>query len=342
MKANPRKRILQILNETGIDGFDCASINEVCLASEINPKKEIFFNNPIKRSRDIADAKKLGIRYFTAQTRGEIDKILKASYMSNSEDQNEIAIRMETQNPNAQINLSEKFGASEKETAGLINYIKQAAAKFAHTGISMHTGSQNTDLVSYGIAIRTMSDIAKNSGGVQSINIGGGIPVQPDTDSEQEILKYLDAINRAVRDNIKGALIGNKPKIIAELGRSVVADCVDLYVPVLSSETRSGKKCVYIDDGVFTSFSDSVIHGWEYPLNPVRPFFRRKAFRENVQTKVFGRTCDSGDYLTGDYLLPSDLDDGDYIHVPCAGAYMDSQASRFNGFETPKYISYNI
>jgi len=332
LKANPLDRIVQILNEEGIDGFDCASPQEIDLALGLNPKAEIYFNHPIKTRGAIRTALQRGVRYFAAQAKKEIEKILEPA---TPHDYPEIAIRLQTWNEKAKINLSTKFGASETDTGEMLKMLKDKAAP---RGLCIHTGSQNESPEAFESGIELMASIAKSEGGVHSINVGGGIPVNIHPD---DIKNFLTRISQSVRDNLRGVLAedARSPKIILEPGRAIIAEAVDMAIPVLAVEKRWGKKCAYIHDGVFTSFSDYPIHHWKWHFQTFSTTGREfSAVKEPYV--VFGRTCDSGDTL-GEILLPDDLREGDFLRVPSAGAYMDSQASNFNGFGPPKYVSYN-
>ena len=54
-----------------------------------------------------------------------------------------------------------------------------------------------------------------------------------------------------------------------------------------------------------------------------------------VPWHVAGPTCDSVDVLMSDQMLPEDLQDGDFLYFPNAGAYTTAYASTFNGFPLP-------
>ena len=54
-----------------------------------------------------------------------------------------------------------------------------------------------------------------------------------------------------------------------------------------------------------------------------------------VPWHIAGPTCDSVDVLMQDQMLPEDLEDGDFVYVPNAGAYTTAYASQFNGFPLP-------
>lgn len=339
MKANPHPRIMTILSEEGIDGFDCASAGEIDQALDIGGigPENLFFNNPVKRGSEIHSAYSRGVRYFTAQSRSGVEKVLAHSRLFGA-DNMEVATRLETLNPDAKINLSEKYGCAPKEGLHLLQRVKDAGVR---AGLAMNTGSQNSSPKSFVMGIEMLAEVAKRAGGVTSLNVGGGIPVNYFPTDVYDAREYLREITRAVQRTRDSFFGGNrdKSKIIIEPGRSLVAQAVDLAIPVLEVDRHRSLKRAFINDGVFTSFSDSPIHGWKYAFE-VFTKDGRKLSDALENFTVYGRTCDSGDVL-GEYSFPSDLQEGDFIWVKNAGAYMDSQGSRFNGFSAPRYISYN-
>jgi len=335
MKANPKRRILKILREEGIDGFDCASLNEVREALLHVSDAGVFFSNPVTTAKTIRYASSRGVSYFTAQSRAGVEKILQ-----NAQNSPEIVIRLQTLNEEAKINLSTKYGISAEETKELLRFTRNKTDNTLY-GICINMGSQNTSPETFEKGIEYMADVARSEGGVSSIDIGGGIPVNYFEDDKFDIRQILDYISQSIRANLKGVLRSdaNDPKIIIEPGRSIIADSVDLTIPILGMEYRGNKRTIYINDGVFMSFSDAVIHDWKYEFDVFTKDGREISESRNPCI-VYGNTCDSGDTL-GEILLPTDLREGDFLWVRNAGAYMDSQASHFNGFEPPHYVAYN-
>jgi len=338
-KANPRNQILQTLVDAGIDGFDCASAHEIMKSlalSGIGPD-QIYFNNPVKRRDGIEFAFQQGIKYFTAQSRSGVDKIL-GKFDSQQPDDLEVAVRIETPNPDAKIDLSMKYGCSPDDGIELLNHLKRAGI---NSGLAMHTGSQNTNADTFIEGINLLTQITTQSSGVCSINLGGGLPVNYSRMDRHDIKHYLKEITKTV-NGVKSQIFKNcdsNPQIIIEPGRALVANSINLAIPVLELDKHRGKKRAYIDDGVFTSFSDAVIHKWQYYFDVFTKDGRRSS--ENLEPyTIYGRTCDSGDVI-GEFPLPDDLKEGDFLWVKNAGAYMDSQASSFNGFGVPKYVIYN-
>ena len=65
-------------------------------------------------------------------------------------------------------------------------------------------------------------------------------------------------------------------------------------------------------------------------------FFRTA--RDTIFLGVAGPTCDSVDILMRDEMLPEDMQEGDFIYIPNAGAYTTAYASNFNGFPLPDVV----
>jgi ornithine decarboxylase len=71
-------------------------------------------------------------------------------------------------------------------------------------------------------------------------------------------------------------------------------------------------------------------------LERVAPTYRRAV--TNVRpTRVFGRTCDSGDLIADAANLP-EVGVGDWLRIRSMGAYTTVTASEFNGFPKPRCV----
>ncbi len=46
----------------------------------------------------------------------------------------------------------------------------------------------------------------------------------------------------------------------------------------------------------------------------------------------YGPTCDDADYMKGPFMLPADIQAGDFIEIGMLGAYGAAMQTRFNGF----------
>lgn len=335
IKANPRDHILKILNEEDISAFDCASINEIETALKINRNADILFNHPIKRSCDISKAASHWVHCFTVQSKNEIKRVIQGAYPFIWNDIC-ITVRMATPNVNAKINLSAKFWISPEKTRELIDYIQQDTC--ANAWISMHTGSQNEDYQVFKDSIETISQTLNWINNVRIINIWWWIPVNIHKADNFSIQNYLNIISKKIRETLNNKIYW-ETRIVIELWRAIIAEAIDLVVPILSVEKWKNWWRIYINDGLFTSFSDKAIHNWQYPFELITKDNRRKSTQTSDFT-VFWRTCDSWD-LIWDISLPGNMQEWDFLRIPNAWAYMDSQSTNFNGFDKPKYVIYN-
>ncbi|MBN2087542.1 hypothetical protein JW758_04295 [Candidatus Peregrinibacteria bacterium] len=342
MKANPKSKVMKVAADAGIDGFDCATYREIEKASNYVPPSGLFFNHPIKKLNAVKRADKKSVRYFTVQSRSGIENVLKGTFPAHEGDLPEIVIRLQTPNPDARIDLSTaKYGASEKEAREMLRYLNNQRVN-AFSGLSMNVGSQNTNPEAFAHGIEYMTRIAKEEGGVCSINVGGGIPVNYFEDDNFDRVAYLQRISQSIRDNLEGVFSQNaiEPKIIIEPGRCIVADTIDLVIPILERKDRENSKGLYIGDGIFRSFSDSVIHrDWRYSFNVI-PKDGRITEGEEEMFNLYGESCDTGDQLIG-VSLPADVREGDHLWVRNAGAYMSAQASDFNSPDPSIFVPYN-
>lgn len=345
MKANPHPRIMELMLKAGIDGFDCASGEELRAAYALTHNaNKLFFNNPTKTIGDIQFSNALNVSYYTVQS---VDGLLKLLETKRNFAGVDIAIRINTSTvaeskdvkDRETIDLTTKFGCSleeAKEIKGLIDLAR------ANVGLAIHPGSQNTDLFSIIGCIRYMAEFADELGGVNHVNIGGGLPVNYLPTHHFDIKHFLEDISGVI-DLVRVKLFAGKPgKVIIEPGRSLVANAVTLVVPIL--EKRPGR--ITINDGIYTSFIDSVVHGWgSYRFEAIswngRSFDGGEtAYIPPISVILDGRTCDSGDTL-GKVQVPANIQRGDLLLFRNAGAYMDSLHNGFNGFPEHQYVLYN-
>ena len=96
-------------------------------------------------------------------------------------------------------------------------------------------------------------------------------------------------------------------EILAEPGRFLVATTATAVVQIIGKAIRDGKRCYYVDDGVYHTFCGVIFDHCRYPL---------KSFK-NAPTQicsVFGPTCDALDTICLAEELP-DLELGDLLYA---------------------------
>jgi ornithine decarboxylase len=340
VKANPRARILEIFNQAGLSFVDISSLGEIEKVSQHWPSASQLYTYPARFPEEIELALDQGIRYFTVEDQEEIQNILSASRAAGIPDEQiEIAIRIEHKGQDADINLSEKFGEDIKRSIELIKFVRDQSS--AQLGLATNTGSQNRNPDSYAKAFETLIDLGQTAGGISSLNLGGGFPINYGPEDKFKLEDYMTAINSTVRKHANKALRGPNPKIIIEPGRALVAEAIDLIIPIRKRKQKGGQEILLIDDGIYTCFIDALVHGWTYYFEGLGRE-GRKLNDENYEFRIMGRTCDNGDKLLQTAYLPSNLRSSDYLKVRNSGAYTDSTSTiNFNGFQKPAYVSYN-
>jgi ornithine decarboxylase len=56
--------------------------------------------------------------------------------------------------------------------------------------------------------------------------------------------------------------------------------------------------------------------------------------------RFYGPTCDSIDVMEGPFMLPDDVEEGDYIEIGQLGAYGRTMTTKFNGFGQDPNVYY--
>jgi len=339
IKANPNEQVLRILTDEGIKYFDCASPSEIKTISSIDNNAIGLYNNPLKRRQDIVLAANMGVKHFTVQTHSEIQKVFQETHGIIDPKDLEIAVRLQTLNDAAAINLSTKFGATTHDVLGMFKHIRTLGIV---PGISIHTGSQNSDPQTFHDGVEKIMNIVKKEGKINTLNIGGGIPVNYLGGKSYNITDYLNIINKSLREVVNEIFDNDNYKLIIEPGRSMIGDSVKLVIPILSREKRGQMDSIYINDGIFGSFNPADTPNVEATFKVLRkdgdkiielPMQNARKF------EVFGCSCDSADKLPNK-MLPVDVREGDWILHETAGAYTSACRSDFNGYAEHSWVIY--
>jgi ornithine decarboxylase len=160
------------------------------------------------------------------------------------------------------------------------------------------------------------------------LDIGGGFPA-PYNESVRPFEELAHTLNSEF-----ARLFPPHIEILAEPGRFLVATAASLVVKIIGSAVRDDKRCYYIDDGVYHTFSGIIFDHCQYHL---------KAFKKG-QTQicsVFGPTCDALDTISLAEELP-DMKLGDLLYCENIGAYSHASSTSFNGFPPAKVLHINV
>ncbi len=316
VKANPDRCVLKVLIEEGT-GFEIASIAELDLLLELGvPAQEIFYSNPMKSRAYLEYAAAKGVKWFVIDSVEELRKIVSVKADA------KMYLRIDTPNIGSDWPLAGKFGTHLGDIHEIIQEASRLRADLA--GVTFHVGSQCRNPQNWRVGIERAKKVFDDMLAIglkpRLLNIGGGYPVRH-TKPIPSIETIANVINEAIAD------LPDSIRIMAEPGRYLVSDSAYFVCRIVGTATRNGKKWMYWDAGMFGGVIE-ITEGLRYEIITDRS-------GNLIPWSVAGPTCDSVDVLVHDMMLPSDMQEGDFIYIPNAGAYTTAYASNFNGFPLP-------
>ncbi len=332
VKANPDPAIIRTLYRIGAS-FDVASIAEFNLVFD-NIRNmpadarqnfiwdKIIYSNPIKDRRTLEelDPYKPLVAF---DNKEEVHKVRKHAPHAG------LALRIRVPNTGSMVELSSKFGASPAEAADLISMAFDVGLQVE--GLGFHVGSQCTNFENYVQALAISSSIMEESESrghsLKLLDIGGGFPVR--YDRHVRPFRELAKILRTELDR----LFPKSMEILSEPGRYMVGTAATLVAEVIGKSERDGKRCYYINDGIYHTFSGILFDHCQYPI---------KSFKKGAKTisSVFGPTCDALDVISQAEELP-ELKLGDLVYSENIGAYTHASSTHFNGFPPAQVVHIN-
>jgi len=317
VKANPSPELIKLLWESGITHFDVASIAEVRLVASVAPRATLCFMHPVKAEEAIRDAYfTYGVRTFSLDSLEELEKIMRATDQATDLT---LCVRLRVPNDHAKLSLGAKFGAAPDEVKALLFATRQAADAL---GICFHVGSQAMSPSAYVQALgRVRNAIVEAAVTVDVIDVGGGFPSIYPGMEPAPLEAYFDAIH----DAFEALPVSYSAELWAEPGRALCAEYASLLVRV---ERRRGDQ-LFINDGAYGALFDAAHVAWRFPVALARD---GGSDAKDMAFSFYGPTCDDMDHMAGPFMLPADVDVGDYIEIGMLGAYGCAMRTGFNGF----------
>src|SRR5437870_1893586 len=332
VKANAEPAIVRTLYKAGAS-FDVASLPEFMLVYE-NIKRlpakqqqdfiwdKIIYANPTKPK----DTLKALDRYKPLVTYDNLAELKKIKQYAPHAG---VVLRLGVPNTGSMVELSSKFGCDAGEAVDLI----VAAFKMGLVveGLSFHVGSQCTNFENFVQALELAAAVlreAKSRGHeLKILDIGGGFPAP-----YNEHVKPFSELARKINIEID-RLFPRDMQILAEPGRFLVATAATAVSRIIGKAVRDGKRCYYIDDSVYHTFSGIIFDHCQYHL---------KAFKKGKTEvcAVFGQTCDALDTISLSEELP-EMEIEDLVYSQNIGAYSNASATWFNGFPPAKVVHVN-
>ena len=324
VKTNADPIIVKVLAALGT-GFDCASKSEIdqILHNDVDAAR-IIFAHPRKPESTIKFAQAKKVRMMTFDSFDELHKMIKGA------PDGQFVLRMKTDDAHSANPLSAKFGASLDLAHKLLDYGFSNGINIM--GISFHVGSNCTHVDSYRKALQDAAELfnySKNKWDqkLTLLDLGGGWPGDDD--------ESFMSIAKVVTDLISN-LFERDIQVIAEPGRYFSAKTTSVATKIIGKSFNENNQKIfyYLSQGAFGFFLSSIYYnddqkliegeGWKF-----QPLFN-KADRDILHSsKLWGSTCDSGDKVLDEVLLP-EMQRGDFLYLDNAGAYTYSLQTAFN------------
>ncbi len=326
VKANPAPPLLEGLTKAGIRYFDVASIPEIKLLREIQPKAVLLYDNPVKSRREIREAYfDYQVRSFAIDDARELAKI----HEEIGDDANlEISVRFSVGQSTAVYDLSKKFGVNETTA---IELLKQINALGYRAALTFHPGSQIVEVDAYNGHIAAAAKIERKSGvAIQMLNVGGGFPTAYLNSGAPQLKQIFDQIKKHYETHFTDR---DDVLLVCEPGRSMADPSISVLTQV---KLRREEPIIFINNGLYGDFMEQLHGRLELPTR----VFRDGQLLQGPTEKftVFGPTCDSLDVFSYEVPLPSSITEGDWIEFGQMGGYGSSTGTQFNGYESGPYV----
>jgi ornithine decarboxylase len=327
VKANPSPDLVQILWDNGVTHYDVASIAEVRLVRATLPEATLCFMHPVKAPSAIREAyRQHGVKTFSLDSVEELEKIVDACRDDAGEPAQDLrlCIRLRVSSEYSELSLASKFGCDLTEAPALLQEARQHADWL---GLCFHVGSQAMTPFAYVQALeRVRIAIGEASVVIDMIDVGGGFPsVYPGMEPPP-----LEDYFQIIHQNFYNLPIAYNAELWCEPGRALCAEYSSLIVKV---EKRRGDE-LYINDGAYGALFDAAHVDWKFPVRALED----DLIKPEMDFAFYGPTCDDADYMQGPFVLPEDIQAGDYIEIGMLGAYGAAMKTDFNGFGAAERI----
>lgn len=319
IKANPHRRILELMRELG-SNFDVASDGEIKeLASLGVDGSRMIYANPMKTVNGLRACRTAGVSKMTFDSAGEIDKMARECPGATA------LLRIRIDNSSAHVDLNKKFGAGREQALELLQKAKAAGLDAA--GIAFHVGSQVTNSDPYLNALDIAREIFEEAEAagmhLRIMDIGGGFPI-PEPRVRFNLVEMLKQINARLDEDFPGVEIWCEP------GRFICGTAVNLITSVIGVTERGGQPWYFLDEGLYGTFSGVLFDQWDFKLISFKE-------GEQVAATFAGPSCDSLDIMFRGKMTVRQ-EEGDLILVPICGAYTSASATTFNGFSKANFV----
>jgi diaminopimelate decarboxylase len=327
VKANSNLQVLRLLARMNC-GFDVVSGGELERVLRISraAAKKVVFSGVGKTREEMRSALKAGILLFNIESESELQVL--AECAAQLKKTAAVALRVNPDvpaetHPYISTGLHQhKFGIPIREAIGV--YSEAAGSKNLRVaGVSVHIGSQITDVMPFAAAIERVADLVRTlrtqGHDIRYVDAGGGLGIDYEHESECQPAHQVAEYARALIRPLQGLGV----HLLLEPGRWIVGPAGALITRVLYKKTNDGKKFLVVD-AAMNDFLRPALYGAYHKIVPVQ---LRSEQVERVD--VVGPVCETGDFFARDRELPA-VQEGDLLAIMDVGAYGMVLASNYN------------
>ena len=330
VKANSNLSLLKLLERMGC-GFDVVSGGELLRVLKISrgAAKRVVFSGVGKTAAELDLALKSDILMFNIESAQEMHLLGERAAALKREAR--IALRV---NPDVAAETHPYISTGlHKHKLGVPMHVARAiyAAASYHpwldvAGISVHIGSQITDVKPFGEAVDRVAglvrDLRADGHHIRYVDAGGGLGINYDNSDlaafPERVKNYARVITRALR--------GLNLHLLLEPGRSIVGPAGALITRVLYQKQNNGKRFLVVD-AAMNDLIRPALYGAYHEIIPV--VVPDAGLRTAEVFDVVGPICETGDFFARDRELPP-VHDGDLLAILDTGAYGMSISSNYN------------
>ncbi len=336
VKANSNLTILRMLAKMG-SGFDVVSGGELerVLTADRKAAQRVVFSGVGKTAAEMDAAIRAGILLFNIESEAELE--LLAQRAARLRKRTRIAFRVNPDvpaetHPYISTGLREhKFGVPIADAPLL--YAQAASHKWLEAaGVSVHIGSQITDVAPFGATMTRVAELVGNLRAqghhIRLVDAGGGLGIS--YRDEGTGVKSFESAAKNYSTALLAPLKNTGVHLLLEPGRSLIGPAGALLTRVVFTK-QNGRKRFVIVDAAMNDLIRPSLYGAYHEIVAANP-------RHTMRTvDIVGPVCETGDFFARDRDLPEVLE-GDLLAILDAGAYGMSLASHYNSRPNPAEV----
>src|ERR1700676_1264413 len=330
VKANSNLAILRMLARRG-SGFDVVSGGELerVLTAERKAAKQVVFSGVGKTREELTSALRAGIMLFNVESESELWAL--AECAGRLRKTAPLALRV---NPDVAAETHPYISTGFREhkigvptwDARLL-YAKAAGARYIKVcGVSVHIGSQITDVAPFGEAMSRVAslvrELRRDGHRIDYVDAGGGLGIGYEKTTAHDFSVDVKYYARA----LAGPLHGLDVTLLLEPGRSIIGPAGVLVTSVLYRKQNDGKRFLVVD-AAMNDLIRPALYGAYHEIVPVTQ--SEGSTSPSEVTDIVGPVCETGDFFARERELPV-VGEGDLLAILDAGAYGMVLASNYN------------